>query len=413
MSIIGVVDYFRVNYVSGWVYKVSTPGAHLVVSAMLDGKVLGSTVANGFRRDLKNANIGKGDHAYLINFQPPINEADAGKLTVTATTVDGSERKDLPPPNLRGPEIAPGEASKLESTEWMQEKIRKFLKYGSLYSQSNPIDPPTGYPTDFADSIDSWNTREISYYLSRINVSVDQAKQDIGKDSYAIPSSNNREGYAAGRDLAYWISGYAEYTIIENIARLHGVGGGRYFDFGGSTGRIFRHFALQSDAWDVWSCDFKETSVAFNLKYFPSKARAFLNTSFPSLPLPDGYFDLVSACSVFTHINEAETSWLLELRRILKIGGIACITILNDDTWGEMDVALREMMESLRPDIANAPTLPEGKTVLTFRDDDPYNCNVLHSNNYIRQNWGRFFEICDIMPRYLNTQAMVVCRRLD
>jgi len=28
-------------------------------------------------------------------------------------------------------------------------------------------------------------------------------------------------------------------------------------------------------------------------------------------------------------------------------------------------------------------------------------------------NWGRFFEICDIQPLYLNTQAMVVCRRRD
>ena len=97
------------------------------------------------------------------------------------------------------------------------------------------------------------------------------------------------------------------------------------------------------------------------------------NTAFPSLPLSDQYFDLVTAYSVFTHINETEISWLLELRRILKIGGIACITIHNDDFWLRMPDGFKKVVREFRPDIGNNTTIPEGKTVVTFRQDDPYN----------------------------------------
>jgi ubiquinone/menaquinone biosynthesis C-methylase UbiE len=412
MGIKGVVDRFSVRQVSGWAYETDSTDDHLFVTATLDGKTLGSAVASGFRADLMTAGIGKGDHAFAINLAPPLAEADAARLAIGVAVPDGSARKQLPVPKVSA--APPLEAmSNTGSAEWVQEQIKKFLKYGNLYAQSRPLDPPAGLPGQFVDDALLAGNLEIKGYLSRVQVSPEQIRQDITKDTCPIPGSNNREGYAVGRDLAYWVSGYAEYVHMSKVARTYGVNGGRYFDFGGSTGRIFRHFALQSDAWDVWSCDFKETSVAFNLQYFPSKVRSFLNTSFPSLPLPDAYFDLISACSVFTHINETETSWLLELRRTLKVGGVACITILNDATWPKMAPPLRQTIEKFRPDIATATALPEGKTVVTFRDDDPYNCNVLHSDSYIRQNWGRFFEICEIQPLYLNTQAMVVCRRRD
>ena len=56
---------------------------------------------------------------------------------------------------------------------------------------------------------------------------------------------------------------------------------------------------------------------------------------------------------------------------------------------------------------------PEQKTVVTFREDDPYNCNVFHAREHIERVWGRFFEICTVRPLYLDHQALVVCRRPD
>jgi ubiquinone/menaquinone biosynthesis C-methylase UbiE len=293
-----------------------------------------------------------------------------------------------------------------------QARINKILKYAVSFADSNPIIPPEIVASELVNSAEFKSSREVLAYLAKISANHDELGVALARDNIPIPASTNREGYAPGRDLGYWVSGYAEFKMIESIAKEYGITGGRYFDFGGSTGRVFRHFSMQRDCWDVWSCDFKISSVDFNMKYYPTSIRTFLNTAYPVLPIPDSYFDLISACSVFTHINETETSWLLELRRVMKVGGIAYITILNDESW-IADKAIRLSAEKHRPDIAAEPKLPAGKTVITFREDDPYNCNVLHSNDYIRTNWGRYFEVCEIRGPHLLHQATVVCRRID
>ena len=197
-------------------------------------------------------------------------------------------------------------------------------------------------------------------YMSAIRLTKRQLQKVLGRDQAPVPHINNREGYGPGQDLVYWISGYSDYVRIQALAARFAVEDGRYLDFGGSTGRVFRHFALQTDRWDVWSCDFKPTSYEFNAQSFPTKVRSFLNTAYPTLPIPDGYFSLITACSVFTHINETETSWLLELRRILRVGGLACISIHNDETWLRMDGELRGTVVDFRPGCGPASDHPAG-----------------------------------------------------
>ena len=65
----------------------------------------------------------------------------------------------------------------------------------------------------------------------------------------------------------------------------------------------------------------------------PMGLRVFLNGFAPPLPLPDAHFDVVTAFSVFTHIDELDSPWLLELRRILKPGGLLDATIHDETTW--------------------------------------------------------------------------------
>ncbi|HWB54683.1 MAG TPA: hypothetical protein VG722_10840 [Tepidisphaeraceae bacterium] len=94
-------------------------------------------------------------------------------------------------------------------------------------------------------------------------------------------------------------------------------------------------------------------------------------------------------------------------------GGIACITVVNDECWSNPDQVLKGSIKKFRPDLMNVKTIPEGKTVIAFRDDDPYNCNVTHSNSYIYDVWGRFLDIRAIIPRYSTSQSMVICSRRD
>jgi hypothetical protein len=45
---------------------------------------------------------------------------------------------------------------------------------------------------------------------------------------------------------------------------------------------------------------------------------------------------MISAYSVFTHIEAMETTWLMELRRVLRKGGIAWITVHTEGTLADM-----------------------------------------------------------------------------
>ncbi len=295
----------------------------------------------------------------------------------------------------------------------MDDRLKKLLKYGVSYADASEILPPVGIPSNFFDKTylsdqSWWKEKAQAWWLEE-----PEWEELLRRDQAPIPDRENREGYFAKHHLAFWISGYRDYRKTIAAVEPYGIRGGRFFDFGGSTGRVFRHFEFQSDQWDVWSSDFKLSSVGWNQTHYPNSIKVFLNNSNPSLPLPDSYFDLVSAFSVFTHINETETAWLLELRRILKVGGIAYITIHDEATWLNMVPMIKNKVEKFRPDIADLVELPEGKTVVTFRDDDPYNCHVFHGRQYIENVWGRFFEICEIKSLNHDQQAVVICRRPD
>ncbi len=299
----------------------------------------------------------------------------------------------------------------------MDPGLARRLKYAAPYAQDDEILPPVGTASDFVfpdrPLSDVWRPllerpdREWARRLARVDPA--QLEQAVGRDRWPLPAAINREGYCGDDHMRFWLSGFSEHLMACETAAAHGVHGGRFYDFGGGTGRIFRHFAAQSDAWEVWSSDFRLSSVAWNLAHYPPALKLFANTSTPGLPLPDGEFDLVTAFSVFTHINEAETQWLLELRRILKVGGLAYLTIHDETTWRTADALRSQVAQSLG--VAEDAPLPPGKTVMTYREDDPYNCQVFHAADHLKQVWSRFFEIVEVKPLWVGAQTAVVCRR--
>jgi SAM-dependent methyltransferase len=290
-----------------------------------------------------------------------------------------------------------------------QYRLARLLAFANPFAASEPIAPSPAYPSDFLQS-DTAGFLE-QFQSERVTLDVAEIAGALRKDSAPIPARVNREGYFGEYHFAYWLSGYAVYKEIEHVARTYGISGGNYFDFGGSTGRVFRHFHFQSDRWTVWSCDFKQTSVDWNLQNLPSEIQVFQGMYFPFLLVEDQTFDVISAMSVFTHIDETETSWLLELRRTMKPGGIAIVTVHNEDHWPHMPPELRTSLERHSPDFARLPALPPGRFVSNFRHDDPYRCNTFHSNDYIRSQWGRFFEVADIIPRFSGAQSAVILRK--
>lgn len=284
-----------------------------------------------------------------------------------------------------------------------------LLKYGTPYAQDDPLLPPIGRPSDLIPTLlasPRWRDRT-------------DLVERMAADPFPVPDVANREGYCSGflevdgaqirNHVGYWVGGYTDYETTTRLAGEGGVTGGRVFDFGGGTGRVFRHFAAQTDRWETWTSDFRLSSVRWNLQHFTPQVKVLSNTSTPTLPLPDGYFDLVTAYSVFTHIDEPETGWLAELRRILRVGGLALLTVHDETTW-RGNPAWRERFKA-ESGVDLGPDLPPWKSVSTWRQDDPYNCNVFHGPDYLQRVWGGLFEILSVTPGAVGEQAAVLCRR--
>ena len=405
--------------VAGWVFHPDAPDSHLEIVVHHDGALIGEQTAAMMRTDLRDAGVGKGDHAFDFFLKRSIARGDLSNLRITAIGTDGAKH-DLPVEPQRYRDAAPPRRSGAGGGEALSNAnsraLKRMIRLGSSYSECDPL----GAPLLNASDLLSGGGLQVPPVLNRMLAShgenPDAIIAGLRRDTWAIPRLENRENYGRDSDLAYWTSGYLHYRLISRLAGKHGIDGGRCYDFGGSSGRVCRNFAIQSDAWDVWLSDFRESSIEFALRHLPKKIKPFMNSAFPSLPLPDGYFDLVFACSVFTHINETEIPWLLELRRVLRVGGMAVLSTHNDATWDWLmqnpDDGLRKQIRTWRPDIGHLAKIPEGeRIVVTHRDDDPYNCNVFHSDAYLRRTWGRYFDIAEIVPLSMGVQAVVVCLR--
>ena len=128
---------------------------------------------------------------------------------------------------------------------------------------------------------------------------------------------------ATGSFAGYELVGRALHdVVVQSVPAGWTWGGKRVLDFGCGAGRTMRHFVPESAEAEVWGCDIDAPSVEWvNANLNPPFA-AFVNAAAPPLARPDDSFDLIYAFSVFTHITDQWSAWLVEMHRVLAPGGI-------------------------------------------------------------------------------------------
>jgi SAM-dependent methyltransferase len=327
----------------------------------------------------------------------------SGELDVTALLV-GGERVPIGTVRVR-PIVAADEprdgrtlsdASERQATEQRLRSIEKkldVLRTPVVTRTSDVPLPPIGVIRDFLTGDESADVLR-------------KARQD----ELPLPHAENREGYASNDHVRYWTSGLEDHEKVMNSLGPVDVSKLRLYDFGGSTGRVFRHFYCQTDAFEIWSSDFKLSSYRWNQRYMPKDIRCFLNTFYPSIPVADRYFDVITAFSVFTHIDELESPWLLELRRILKPKGLLYLTVHDETFWDEMpDHFLVTLQQSSGgAGLSRESPFPGDRAAFHFTEESYYSCNVFHSRHYIDREWGRVFDVLKIIPLAHSKQSVVL-----
>jgi SAM-dependent methyltransferase len=162
--------------------------------------------------------------------------------------------------------------------------------------------------------------------------------------------------------------------------------GKRVLDFGCGAGRTLQALAPHAAGAELSGCDIQEEGIAWaraNLSM-----RFFLNSELPPLDVPDGAFDLVYGMSVFTHIGERWAAWAAEMHRILAPGGFGVFTFLGEGMWAEL------LGRPWEPDrIGLISTLPG-------RSWEVGGPNVFASEWWLREHWGRAFEVVAVRPAW-------------
>ena len=239
----------------------------------------------------------------------------------------------------------------------------------------------------------------------------------LAADAIPVPPPEARESYFAGDDMSYWTSGLGDRLLLEDLGRRLGrplAADSRLLDFGSSSGRVLRHFATAAPQMRAFGVDLGRRSVEWVRHHMPPALTVLDGTTLPHLPFPDGHFDCIYAGSVFTHIDAFEEAWLLELSRVLAPRGFAVLTFHPERVWNEIG---SDPEHWCRRSIECGPhrldprtiepvgvevfdqAMPAGRVVLTLTTWPVNNANVFHSHAWIRERWGRFFEVESIIER--------------
>ncbi|MEP5153301.1 class I SAM-dependent methyltransferase [Planktotalea sp.] len=240
----------------------------------------------------------------------------------------------------------------------------------------------------------------------------------IAKDTLPIPQARDRENYNLGMDEEYWLSGLSDYHKVLSAADAKKVEVNRILDIGCASGRFLRHFACQRETPEIWGSDVNGRHIRWLTEYMPSNVRPVFVPALPSMPFEDNYFDVVTAFSVFTHLDTFESAFLSEIRRVLRPGGLAYLTVHTEPTWEAWGKGASDPNSHISGKIARYPNLKEDlmhpmtRDVQTYRwtETGPYRSLAFHSTDHIKSSWGRFLQIEDIIPKHHNFQTCVLAR---
>jgi SAM-dependent methyltransferase len=163
--------------------------------------------------------------------------------------------------------------------------------------------------------------------------------------------------------------------------------GRRVLDFGCGAGRTLRHFLAEAATAEIWGCDIDAASVEWLQGVLCPPLHVLQNDAAPPLPFDDGSFDLIYALSVFTHITDRWSEWLLELHRVLAPDGLLLTTFLGPGMCEHVSG------EPFADERIGMNVTGRGRS---WDDGGP---TVLHSPWWIRAHWGRLFDIVVLEPQ--------------
>jgi SAM-dependent methyltransferase len=250
-----------------------------------------------------------------------------------------------------------------------------------------------------------------------------------------IPPKQMWEGYGMS-EKEYLQSGQRHMAAMQRILASAGSSTeklNRVLDLGCAAGRMLRFYPYQEGRSELWGVDINAPYISWCQNHLSPPFLFATVTTVPHLPFEDNFFDLVYCGSVFTHITDLADAWLLEVRRVLRKGGYAYITVQDKTSveillsrYGGTVAVLPEADRTAEKLDGEPGTSAEGihlihefdKTVdlssldyATFSfSSDPVS-NIFYDTKFLTDKWSRFVEIVSVTPRAYGCQTAVLCRK--
>lgn len=436
--VVGIVDT-RGSRIQGWAFD-SKSDQPATIEFYVDGLKVGSTVANGYRRDLTSVCPG-GRCAFdftlpvelqdgtlrTIEVRPEgtrrtlthgrfithlvANEYHAGVIrwmlrhglwTLRVEVADGVVEMDgwyIPSPEAKDGRITVNGRS-IEITtsegcdEWRsaippQMAIRKFK--GTM---------PLG---------DAEDELHFSFGLERPFNALQDYRYPLFE--IATPTLEHRRRVDDQPSASVFnLGGYSTAVTLDTVARRFTgkplAGLGPVLDWGCGCGRVAR-FVARSGA-ELHGADIDAGNVRWCSEHISGRFSEI--SADPPTPFASDFFGAIYGISVFTHLNQQyEKLWLAELHRIAKPGALLLLSVLSGLSAGHAGL----IEHVLSPEFSGGfLDIGRNSDIDIVTKGSPYYRNVFHQPGYISKVWGEYFEILSIEEGIIgNRQDLVVARR--
>ena len=228
-----------------------------------------------------------------------------------------------------------------------------------------------------------------------------------------LPEANRRYR-VVGTDSPdmFCIGGFSDFSRMNLL--LKSIFGKSYDDFprildwGCGCGRVARYFdSIPGISFHGGDIDPDNVSwCAANLEFGSFQTLPL----HPPTPFRSQSFDLIYGISVFTHLRESvQFSWLEELQRISAPGAVLLMTVHGPTALnyaGVPEGPFQRVQQRIQQE--GFVITSSNDQVNEFVADHDYYVNVMHSRDYIRENWSNYFIVRDIIPGFIHTHDMVL-----
>jgi ubiquinone/menaquinone biosynthesis C-methylase UbiE len=204
-----------------------------------------------------------------------------------------------------------------------------------------------------------------------------------------------------------WSSEHCRRDIDRELDKL-GVEWGsltNILEFGSGCGRIFISLPQEVQSKYV-GVDTDSEAVSWCVRKYP-QAQFQINSPSPPMDFADNSFDLILAIAVFRHLDEKnQFSWLDELKRVTKPGGLVIISLHGEFCWQGFEAGEKAQLKK-EGFLAKPLTDPYQRSVFPEWYQATY-----HNQEYVQKHYAKYFEIVDYVPRGIEDETdLVICRK--